>query len=101
MDAKRARHMTTNRKTNKAANRGGQAELKNQLADLLTLRAQGLLSQQEYEERLEEAERSLPEAGRLVEQDLPRGGCRFILREARSGRVLGEFDFHLGHEVDS
>ena len=76
------------------------SELRSQLADILTYRAQGLLTQREYEEKLQEVELSLPRQGRLQEQDLPRGGTRFVLREARSGRVLGEFEFHQGHEVD-
>jgi hypothetical protein len=76
------------------------SQLRSQLADILTNRAQGLLTQREYEEKLEEFEQVLPGAGRLVEHDLPRGGTRFILREARSGRILEEFEFHRGHEID-
>ena len=78
----------------------GHTELRARLADLLTHRAQGLLTQCEYEEKLSEVECSLPRERRLDEQDLPRGGTRFILRDTGTGRVLGEFEFHRGHEVD-
>ena len=73
---------------------------KSQLADVLTLRAQGLLTQSEYEEKLEEVEHSLPLEAGLEEHDLPRGGTRFVLREAGPGRILGEFEFRNGHPVD-
>ena len=76
-------------------------ELRSRLADILTSRAQGLLTQTEYEQSLQEIEVSLPRNGSLVERELPRGGTRFILREAGSGRVLGEFEFRLGHEVET
>ncbi len=75
-------------------------DLRARLADLLTNRAQGLLTQSEYEEKLREVECSLPPERRLVEQDLPKGGTRLILRDTGSGRLLGEFEFHRGHEVD-
>ncbi len=75
-------------------------DLRSQLADILTLRSQGLLTQREYEEKLEEVEQSLPRPARLAEHDLPKGRIRFILREAASGRVLGEFDFNRGHVAD-
>jgi hypothetical protein len=76
------------------------SELRSQLADMLTLRTQGLLTQGEYEERLEQIGRALPRGGRLAERDLPTGGSRFVLSEARTGRILGEYEFHLGHEVE-
>lgn len=71
-------------------------ELRNQIADLLTLRAQGMLSQDEYEEKLEDVGRSLPNKAHLVERELPRGRTRFVLRETTQGRILGEFEFHDG-----
>ena len=76
-------------------------ELRGQLADIFTLRAQGLMTQKEYEETLEEIENSLPRKAHLEEHDLPRGRTRFVLREAGPGRVLWEFEFHDGHPVDS
>ena len=76
-------------------------ELRSRLADVLTNRAQGLLTQKEYEESLEDIKRTLPQNGCLVERELPRGGTRFILREAGSGRILGEFEFRRGHEVET
>lgn len=72
-------------------------ELRNQIADLLTLRAQGMLNQDEYQEKLQDVERSLPSTARLVERELPRGKTRFVLRETVQGRILGEFEFHDGH----
>ncbi len=78
---------------------GSGRDLGSQLADLLTLRAQGLLSQREYDEKLAEFESSMPRPAHLAEQDLPGGGLRFVLRDARSGRLLKKFDFHRGHEA--
>ena len=75
-------------------------DLKSLLADIVVRRAQGLLTQREYEERLEEVSYSLPQNGRLEEHDLSRGGTRFVLHEARSGRVLGQFEIHPGHADD-
>jgi hypothetical protein len=74
--------------------------LRSQLEDILTLRAQGLLNQSEYEEKLEEVEQSLPQEARLAEYDLGRGRTRFVLRKAGPGHVLGQFEFHHGHPVD-
>jgi hypothetical protein len=79
------------------ANHESYWEVRNQIADLLTLRAQGMLTQNEYEEKLEDVGRSLPSQARLVEKELPRGKTRFILRETVQGRILGEFEFHDGH----
>ena len=76
-------------------------ELRGKLADILTLRAQGLITQREYEEKLEEVENSLPKKAHLEEHDLPRGRTRFVLRETGLDRVLWEFEFHDGHPVDA
>jgi len=92
--------MIRKRRTIGIANNDSHGELRSQLADVLMLRSQGVLTQGEYEAKLEEVEHSLAQEGRLEEHDLPRGGSRFILRETRSGCVLGEFEFHFGHEVD-
>jgi hypothetical protein len=91
--------MIRKQKTTGAKN-DSHGEWKSQLSDILTLRSQGLLTQSEYEEKLQQVEHSLPREARLAEHELPRGRSRFVLREASSGRVLGEFDFHDGHEVD-
>jgi len=71
-----------------------------QLADVLTLRDQGLLTQSEYQEKIEEVLLSLPEETRLEEHDLPRGGTRFVLREAAQGRLIGKLEFRNGRQVD-
>ena len=78
---------------------GSRRDLGNQLADLLTQRAQGLLSQSEYDQKIEEFENSMPRPAHLAEHDLPGGGLRFVLRDACSGRLLQEFEFHHGHEA--
>lgn len=77
------------------------SEVANQLADILALEAQGLLSRSEYEEKLAEVAGSLPGHACLAEYELPGGRTRFVLREAGSGRMLGQFEFHHGHLVDS
>jgi len=83
----------------KRRKKGRCSHLRSQLADILTCRAQGLLTRSEYEEKLEEVELSLPEAGRLVERELPGGEIQFVLRETYSGRTLGAFKFRGGHEI--
>jgi hypothetical protein len=80
---------------------GSRQELRNELEDIVTLRAQGLLNQSEYEEKLQEVERSLPQTACLAEVDLPSGGTCFVLRESGVGRVLGSFEFHHGHSAES
>ena len=65
----------------------------------MTLRAQGLLNQSEYEEKIEEVEHSLTQEARLAEYDMGRGRTRFVLRKSGTERVLGLFEFHHGHPV--
>jgi hypothetical protein len=74
--------------------------LRNELEDIVTLRAQGLLNQSEYEEKLQEVERSLPQTACLAEVDLPSGGTCFVLRQSGVGRVLAAFEFRRGHPVE-
>ncbi len=76
-------------------------KVRNELEDIVTLRAQGLLNQSEYEEKLQEVERSLPQTACLAEVDLPSGGTCFVLRESGVGRVLAAFEFHHGHPVEN
>jgi len=73
----------------------------NRLADILALQAQGLLSRSEYEEKIAEVAGSLPRKASLAEYELPGGRTRFVLREEAAGRVLGQFEFHHGHLVES
>lgn len=80
---------------------GRRQELRNELEDIVTLRAQGLLNQSEYEEKLQEVERSLPQTACLAEVDLPSGGTCFVLRESGVGRVLAAFEFHHSRPVES
>lgn len=82
-------------------NAEGRWELRNQLEDILTLRAQGLLNQSEYEAKIEEVERTLARKACLAELDLPSGGTRFVLRETGAGRVLAAFEFRDGHPVEN
>ncbi len=76
-------------------------ELRNELEDIVTLRAQGLLNQSEYEEKLQEVERSLPQTACLAEVALPGGGTCFVLRESGAGRVLAAFEFQHGRPVEN
>ena len=92
--------MITKRK-NIGVNQDRYRHLRGQLGDILTLRAQGMLTQQEYEEKLEEVEQSLPQRARLAEYELTNGKTRFVLRAAGPGHVLGEFEFRQGHPVES
>jgi len=80
---------------------GSRQELRSELEDIVTLRAQGLLNQSEYEEKLQEVERSLPQTACLAEVDLPSGGTCFVLRESGVGRVLAAFEFRDGHPVEN
>lgn len=84
-----------------AVRTGSRRQLRNELEDIVTLRAQGLLNQSEYEEKLQEVERNLPQTASLAEVEMPSGGTCFVLRESRVGRVLAAFEFHHGHPVEN
>ena len=77
------------------------SEVANQLADIVALQAQGLLSRSEYAEKLEAVAGSFPRRASLAEYELPGGRTRFVLREEAAGRVLGQFEFHHGHLAES
>jgi hypothetical protein len=87
--------MTTKLKRSGKKNRWHN-ELNWRLAETFRERTQGLLSQSEYEAKLQEIESSLPTEGFLAEYELPNGVTRFVLRGASSGQVVGEFEFTNG-----
>jgi len=89
--------MNSKRKISGAEN-GPWREVRNQLADMLTLREQGMITQREFEEKLEDLERALPPGARLMEHERPAGRTMFVARD-RSGRALPELEFQHGHVV--
>lgn len=52
----------------------------------------GLLTQSEYEARLDEVRAGLETGVRLMEVDRPGGGSRFLLRNPRTGVLLARLE---------
>jgi hypothetical protein len=75
-------------------------ELRSVLADMLTLRNQGLLNQREFDEKLDEVANSIPRV-RVLEYNLPGGKTRFVLRSGNLGRVVFHFELYCGHPVQT
>jgi hypothetical protein len=68
-------------------------KLADALAPLVRDRDLGLVTQAEYEARLEDVRAALEPDQTLVESDLPGRTTRFALRSLRTGATLARFDF--------
>lgn len=76
-------------------------ELERQLVELLSDRDRGLLSQAEYDEKLEEIRGAwLSPEKVLYERELRDGGTRFILRNRSTGRCLQMFEFRRSYSSE-
>ena len=69
------------------------AGLADALAPVVRERDLGLITQAEYEARLEEVRATLEPDLMLVESDLPGGTTRFALRKTRTGTTIARLEF--------
>lgn len=70
------------------------------LSDLLCRRDQGLLTQREFEDELDQVRSWYPRAGSISESGLRCGGTRFVVREAVTGAVLVRMEFRRAYAPD-
>jgi hypothetical protein len=78
---------------NRSLSKSLRKELTGLLGALLEERDHGLITQGEYDERLENLAASLPQDLTLVEFDLPHGGTRYAVRNHKTGISIDHFEF--------
>jgi hypothetical protein len=73
--------------------------LRQQLGELLALRQDGLITQAEYEARLDDIEFSLGSSKRLLEKLLHAGGTRYVILNTRTHRRVIAIDLFRAYQM--